>query len=176
MSKPHTKRVDKRPNRNKERAGAGKQNTSDVAQRNNSSSALRPLSWPLSDIVSLCAQNFIPANELALSSSELGNSQSRICGAWIEVLPTLINKREDYILHSAIRAFGTSILASGCDGRASVSEALEAQCEALHLLRGRIGQSNISSFNELAAAIMCLFLSEVRIIRPGTSSLLIRRL
>lgn len=147
-----------------------------MAWCDNIGSALRPLSWPLSDIVSLCAQNFIPANELSLSSSELANSQSRICGAWIEVLPTLVNKREDYILHSAIRAFGTSILASGSDGRATVSEALEAQCEALHFLRGRISQANTSSFNELAAAIMCLFLSEVRIMRLATSSLLIRRL
>jgi hypothetical protein len=121
----------------------------------------RPLSWPLCDIISLCAQNFVPAMELNQSSSDLTISRSRICGAWIEVLPALVGRGEAEYFNSAVKALGVSIAARGRDGRAPLSDALEAQCLALQLLREKIHTCSTSSFNEVAAATMCLFLSEV---------------
>ncbi|KAH7131061.1 N-terminal fungal transcription regulatory domain-containing protein [Dactylonectria macrodidyma] len=130
----------------------------------NSTSVTRALSWPLSDIVSLCAQNFVPESELVLSSSNPTISQSRICGSWIEVLPSLIEKAEHRdLLSSAIKALGVSIVARGRDGRAPVSDALEAQGRALQALQDAIRHCAAPSFNALAAAMMCLYLSETMI-------------
>ncbi|KAH8667685.1 hypothetical protein BGZ61DRAFT_461053 [Ilyonectria robusta] len=124
----------------------------------------RTLSWPLSDIISLCAQNFVPECELVFASSNPAVSQSRICGSWIEVLPSLIQKEEhQHLLSLAIKALGVSIVARGSDGRAPVSDALEAQCGALHALRDTIRHYTSSSFNALAAAMMCLYLSEMMV-------------
>ncbi|KAH7123214.1 N-terminal fungal transcription regulatory domain-containing protein [Dactylonectria estremocensis] len=124
----------------------------------------RALSWPLSDIISLCAQNFVPESELVLSSSNPAVSQSRICGSWIEVLPSLIEKEEhQYLLHSAIKALGVSILARGRDGRAPVSDALEAQGGALQALQDAIRHCAAPCFNALAAAMMCLYISEIMV-------------
>jgi hypothetical protein len=161
VSKPHAGKADGTGKRSIKREKAKKQRPPVTSLHANYRSILRPLSWPLRDIISLCAQNFIPASELCLSSSDPAITQSRICGSWVEVLPVLIDKGEKEYLNLAIRAFGASILASGCDGRAPVSDAVEAQCLALHSLQESIHQASASSFSEVAATIMCLFLSEV---------------
>lgn len=123
----------------------------------------QPYSWPLCDIVSLCAQNFIPASELSHLSIFPTASLSRICGAWIEVLPSLLgNTANNNLLTPAIKALGVSIVARGHNGLAPIPDALQAQCVALHTLQGNIRHTSDSSFNALAAAMMCLFLSEVR--------------
>lgn len=129
-----------------------------------------PLSWPLCDVISLCAQNFVPANELPILSSEPARSQSRICGAWVEVLPDLAGRKGNEYLHSAIRAFGVSILARGFGSCVPISDVLEAQCTALHALQKFIQHNSTSSFNEIAAAIMCLFLSEMLLPTASLSS------
>ncbi|KAH8800369.1 hypothetical protein F5884DRAFT_549580 [Xylogone sp. PMI_703] len=134
------------------------------------SSIVRPLSWPLCDVISLCAQNFIPENELSLSSNTSSLSQSRICGTWIEVLPSLAGNGGNEYLDSAIKALGISIVARGSEGRAPASDALEAQCSALQALQKNIKHASKSAFNELAAAIMCLFLSEMLLPTSSVSS------
>jgi hypothetical protein len=122
---------------------------------------VRPLTWPLRDIISLCIQNFVPSGELLRASSDPICTQSRICGSWVEVLPTLIGRAEDdYLLAPAIKAFGFSIAASGAAGRAPIPDALEAQCSALRVLQSTITNSKLS-FNALSSAIMCLCLSGV---------------
>lgn len=125
----------------------------------------RPLTWPLCDVVSLCVQNFIPASELPHLSSSTEPSLSRICGAWMEVLPSLVGTPDDRFLSPAIVALGVSIVAKGHNGWAPIPDAFEARCVALRNLHVHIQQGYNSSFNTLAASMMCLFLAEVRIWR-----------
>ncbi|KAH9240611.1 hypothetical protein K456DRAFT_1758677 [Colletotrichum gloeosporioides 23] len=125
----------------------------------------RALTWPLSDVLSLCVQNFVPANELGSMSSNSALSQSRICGAWVEVLPALVgaNGRHDGPLSSAIKALGISLIARGPSGRAPVHEAIAAHSSALKAVGRLIPHANDdpNKYDEISAAIMCLFLSEI---------------
>ncbi|KAF3797949.1 hypothetical protein GCG54_00003848 [Colletotrichum gloeosporioides] len=130
----------------------------------------RALTWPLSDVLSLCVQNFVPANELGSMSSNSALSQSRICGAWVEVLPGLIggDGRHDGPLSSAIKALGISLVARGPSGRAPVHEAIAAHSSALKAVGRLIPHANDdpNNYDEISAAIMCLFLSEVCSLGP----------
>ncbi|KAF4778324.1 hypothetical protein HER10_EVM0003112 [Colletotrichum scovillei] len=124
----------------------------------------RALAWPLSDVLSLCIQNFVPANELGSMSGTAKPSQSRICGAWVEVLPGIVGTdgRHDGPLSSAIKALGISLMARGPKGRAPVHEAIAAHSSALKAVGCLIPHANDdpNNYNEISAAIMCLFLSE----------------
>ncbi|KAK3989424.1 hypothetical protein QBC44DRAFT_350636 [Cladorrhinum sp. PSN332] len=84
-----------------------------------------------------------------------------MCCAWMEVLPSLLGTSHEYFLSPAIKALGISIVARGNNGRAPIPNALEARCAAMRTLRGAVGRENDSSFNALAASMMCLFLSEM---------------
>ncbi|KAG7428974.1 putative AC transposase [Fusarium oxysporum f. sp. raphani] len=98
-------------------------------------------------------------------------SLSRICGAWMEVLPSLLgNTANNNLLAPAIKALGVSIVARGHNGRAPIPDALQAQCVALHTLQGNICHTKDSSFNALAASMMCLFLSEILLPTSPTGS------
>ncbi|KAI3539241.1 hypothetical protein CABS03_12331 [Colletotrichum abscissum] len=125
----------------------------------------RALTWPLSDVLSMCIQNFVPANELGSMSSTSKPSQSRICGAWVEVLPGIVGTdgRHDGPLSSAIKALGISLMARGPKGRAPVHEAIEAHSSALKAVGYLIPRANDdpNNYTEISAAIMCLFLSEI---------------
>ncbi|KZL76342.1 C6 zinc finger domain protein, partial [Colletotrichum tofieldiae] len=121
------------------------------------------LTWPLNDVLSLCVQNFVPISELSSSTKYSGVSQSRICGAWIEELPELIGQGGDELLPCAIRALGTTLVARGRNGRAPISEAVQTQCLALNILQRTINIRGDSTHDRLAASIMCLYLSEVRV-------------
>ena len=127
------------------------------------STLARQLSWPVCDVVSLCAVNFIPASELSYVSNFTSTSLSRICGAWVGVLPSLLSTPDEDFLFPAVKALGMSIVARGHDGRAPISDALEARCSALNVLHTTIGRAPDRSFNSLAAAMMCLYMSEVGI-------------
>ncbi|CAI0645867.1 unnamed protein product [Colletotrichum noveboracense] len=97
-------------------------------------------------------------------SSNSALSQSRICGAWVEVLPALVgaNGRHDGPLSSAIKALGISLIARGPSGRAPVHEAIAAHSSALKAVGRLIPHANDdpNKYDEISAAIMCLFLSE----------------
>jgi hypothetical protein len=120
----------------------------------------RSLSWPLFDMISLLVQNFTPVG-YSSTSAVSALSPPRICGAWIEALPELASKGEhEHVLSSAIKAFATSILAQGCEGRAPVCDALRAYGLGLQSLRNGLRDQQKFS-NVFIAATMCLFLSEV---------------
>ncbi|KAF4821120.1 hypothetical protein CGCSCA5_v003582 [Colletotrichum siamense] len=97
-------------------------------------------------------------------SSNSAFSQSRICGAWVEVLPGLVGAdgRHDGPLSSAIKALGISLIARGPSGRAPVHEAIAAHSSALKAVGRLIPHANDdpNNYDEISAAIMCLFLSE----------------
>lgn len=126
----------------------------------------RPLAWPMSDVVSLCVQNFVPENETALiSPSGQRRSQSRICGAWVEVLPGLLDAcggGRCEALPSAVRALGMTLIARGRYARVPVAEAIEAHCLAIRNLHRELGAAGaLACDGRLVASVMCLFLSEV---------------
>lgn len=118
----------------------------------------RSLSWPLVDIISLCVQNFVPTSEL----SSLASFPSRICGQWVEALPSIATSavNQDQ-LREAVKSLGMSIVARGPQGRAPVSSAVEAYDVAVRAVRSCINHHNVEAFSTLAASIMCLYLSEV---------------
>ncbi|KAL3294851.1 n-terminal fungal transcription regulatory domain-containing protein, partial [Colletotrichum asianum] len=97
-------------------------------------------------------------------SSNSALSQSRICGAWVEVLPGLVGAdgRHDGPLSSAIKALGISLIARGPSGRAPVHEAIAAHSSALKAVGRLLPHANDdpNNYDEISAAIMCLFLSE----------------
>ncbi|KAF4890689.1 hypothetical protein CGCF415_v011885 [Colletotrichum fructicola] len=103
-------------------------------------------------------------------SSNSALSQSRICGAWVEVLPGLVGAdgRHDGPLSSAIKALGISLIARGPSGRAPVHEAIAAHSSALKAVGRLLPHANDdpNNYDEISAAIMCLFLSEVCIAGP----------
>ncbi|KAK3321722.1 hypothetical protein B0H66DRAFT_552522 [Apodospora peruviana] len=124
-----------------------------------------PPSWPLLDIISLVIQNFSPLGvyeRMGLVSADSGVSSQRICGAWVEALPELSrDERAERFLSPSIKTLAVSMLSRGHDGRAPISDALATRALAVSSLRyglqGRVG----SSSNIFAAAVMCLFLSEL---------------
>ena len=133
----------------------------------------KPLSWPLRDIVSLCAQNFVPFDSLT-TRTNVTLDVPRICGAWIEVLPSFLGDAAcEAFLSPAIKAFAMSILARGAGGLAPASDAFEAQGKALRQLRIALSSKNQSLFDMQATAMMCLFLSEVRAVIIGMEKLAI---
>lgn len=124
-----------------------------------------PLTWPLLDIISLVIQNFSPIEHLSKTGCASHTSKSsphRVCGAWVEALPELARDRQaELYLSPAIKTLAVSIVSRGKNGRAPVSDALEAQTIALSSIQSGLGQMMASNSNLLAAATMCLFLSEM---------------
>jgi len=120
------------------------------------------LSWPLRDVISFCVQNFIPVHEHPLLSEDPQRLQSRICGAWVEALPNLAVRSDLGPLSLAIKALGVTIATLGQTTRAPIPDALEAKCTALNTLQSAIRNNTISPSNELAATMICLFISEVK--------------
>ncbi|KAF5003864.1 hypothetical protein FDECE_9612 [Fusarium decemcellulare] len=138
--------------------------SSQVSSRNTEEFPLiTSLAWPLLDIISLVVQNFTPVGE----SPQFVPPQSsvvshRICGGWIGILPELAREtRADEFLSPAVKALAVSVLARGRDGRAPMADALAAHNLAMASLHEGLGGWAASAPNTVAAAIMCLFLSEM---------------
>jgi hypothetical protein len=119
----------------------------------------------LQDTLSLVAQNFLPANAL----KDLGvmapiAAPSRVCGSWIEVVPDLkTTGPHGMALSSSIRAFAVAIMSYSLPDAASTIDALAAHGSALSSLKQALTNRQGDGSNELSAAIMFLFLSEVRL-------------
>ncbi|KAH7119193.1 N-terminal fungal transcription regulatory domain-containing protein [Dactylonectria macrodidyma] len=167
---PTAKRDDRQNSRTKRKKLKQHADTTEQRALTPGLAPTRAICWPLRDVISFCVQNFAPASELPLLSDDPKVSQSRICGSWIEVLPELVGRGESNLLPLAIRALGASIAARGCDGWAPISDALEANCSALTTLQGALSRTRVSPSDELAAAVMCLFLSEKLLPTSNASS------
>jgi hypothetical protein len=117
------------------------------------------MALPLNHLITVIIRSYAP--DSVVSSFSGAPSQPRICGAWVEVLPELDGN--DETLSMAIAAFATSILDGGPTRRQSSNESFKAYGAALralhHALRGAQGKRFP---DELAAAVMCLLLAEVR--------------
>lgn len=129
------------------------------------------LAWPLLDVISLVVQNFSPLEvwdqDFSRHHGPATSSPQRICGAWVESLPALAREGlADAFLAPAVKTLAVAILARGQDGRAPVSDALNAHTSALAALRAGLIVDGVDMkvrSNMLAAATMCLYLSEVHL-------------
>jgi hypothetical protein len=93
-------------------------------------------------------------------------SQSRICGCWVEVLPTIVlnGESKDNVVPLAIRALYQSIVKKDRKGELD-SDYTESYAAALARLRTALPDSHSSQYVGFAVASMCLTLSEVCILR-----------
>lgn len=112
----------------------------------------------MTDMAEFVRTGYLP--EILNTLSDSGQDESRICGAWVEVLPKLPYLASDTsVLSKATRALATLInsqrsLSPTCD-----VESPRSYYDAIHTMRGDIAANGVSL--ELLPAIMCLTLVEV---------------
>lgn len=105
---------------------------------------------------------FVPRDKQRLSSLDWSTSQ--VCGAWVDILPRLVDRaRPDELVSSAVRAFGTAILDRSYLGRNKNFRSLEAYNSTLQQLRIALALPKPFFGIEKAAAIICLAMVEVRV-------------
>ncbi|KAM5515540.1 hypothetical protein FOXYSP1_02491 [Fusarium oxysporum f. sp. phaseoli] len=129
----------------------------------------RTPSTPFQDMVLLVMQNFMPEAEL-VGHSQNAPTQPRICGNWVEVLPMLSIGGQGQALPSSIICLAASISHLRQKSYSSYAMLLEKYGSAMRLLKKELAHphTDISSRDEVAAAIMCLTLTET--ILPTSST------
>ncbi|TQV91784.1 N-terminal fungal transcription regulatory domain-containing protein [Cordyceps javanica] len=124
----------------------------------------------VNDVLSLVARSFIPAWPTTEESPARLRSSSRICGAWIEKVPELgTTGYHGKALQDSIKAFGSAIVSQGALGAASTADALDAHGVALSSIRCALRRRQTTGPNELSAAIMFLFLTEILLPQASSS-------
>lgn len=120
--------------------------------------------------VDFIIRSYVPDEELELPGIISNEPRPRICGSWVEVLPSLSENTDSNIILAASKALSTSIMSRGFPGRVSGVDSTRNYLNALKLMRKELSTANISSDRELLASIMCLSLAEVR---PASNYLLL---
>ncbi|KAH7182191.1 hypothetical protein DER46DRAFT_587928 [Fusarium sp. MPI-SDFR-AT-0072] len=117
---------------------------------------------PLRGKVLLIMQSFMPEGELYVIHQNKP-TESRICGNWVEVLPTISSGGQGQALPSAIRCLAASISDFWQSSHSTRAEMLYKYGMAMRLLKGELERphTDISSQDEVAVAIMCLTLTEM---------------
>lgn len=95
-------------------------------------------------------------------NNDFSTKQPRICGAWVEVLPSLRSggSTSDLVLTTAVEALATSILAQKLNPNMDNVESFQSYELALRSLRKSVVVDRRFD-TELLASIMCLSLVEV---------------
>lgn len=125
----------------------------------------KTLSWQVNDVLSLVAQNFIPAQKTTLLHPKSLKTLSRICGSWIETVPQLsATGQQGIALQASMKAFAVAILSEKSPTSASTVDALVAHGTAIRSIHLALRNPRVTRPNELLAAIMFLLLSEVCLI------------
>lgn len=111
------------------------------------------------DFAAVILNCYIPVNHQACSISDTSTTQ--VCGAWVNILPTLVHKaHSSKLVTSAVRTLGSAILERTPDGNRIAFQNVEAYNSTLyHLKDALISPEQV--FLETAAAISCLAMSEV---------------
>jgi hypothetical protein len=120
---------------------------------------------PLQGKVLLIMQSFMPEGELYVINQNKP-TESRICGNWVEVLPTISSGGQGQALPSAIRCLAASISDFRQSSHSTRAEMLCKYGMAMRLLKGELERphTDISSQDEVAVAIMCLTLTDVSMV------------
>lgn len=113
----------------------------------------------MTDIAEFVRNGYLP--EILNTLSDSAHEESRICGAWVDVLPQLPCLASDAsVLSKATRALATLINSQRrCLPRTCDVESPQSYYDAIHTMRGHIAANGLSL--ELLPAIMCLTLVEV---------------
>lgn len=134
-----------------------------------------PTAWSvkyssLDDIINLIIFKYTPENELPWLSGGPTTLQSRICGNWVQVLPSLAGRgRHENLLAAAINSLGISILGKAQHQVTSPFQCFQAYSLALRALAFSIWKDGHSFSDEMTAAILCVAFTEV--CTPPTESL-----
>ncbi|TAQ91390.1 hypothetical protein B7494_g312 [Chlorociboria aeruginascens] len=116
----------------------------------------------LEEITASVVWHYTPECELPWLFTASSTSESRICGAWVEVLPSITGHGcNEQVLPSAIKAFAVSILNKGLGHGLWKSDAIQAYGSALRALNKGLLAAMKTHRLELAAAIMCMALAEL---------------
>lgn len=92
---------------------------------------------------------------------------SQVCGAWVEILPSLVAKAQPGELISlATRAFGAAILDKSQTGKSIGFRSSEAYIATLHELKKAVLSLESCLRVETAAAIACLAMAELLLPTP----------
>ncbi|PGH03467.1 hypothetical protein GX51_04041 [Blastomyces parvus] len=127
----------------------------------------QPLSSPIDkanrdELIALIVRAYVPEDEMPYMSNNSDNKQSRICGAWVEALPELSSQTEpDSILSVAIKALASSLMGNTPQEEGEVLHHAQDYHRAIKALRKSLYSTSHPSHSELAAAIMCLSLTEL---------------
>jgi hypothetical protein len=138
-------------------------------EHSNSQASYLPaaLGMPEHVAAGLCAQHFLPEARLLGFSEVKSLPTSHVCGAWIELLPTLLSNP----LYADVVSPPTKVLASSIAARISSSplstpDMPQLQCDALRIIYRTLVSNTEVTFIHLVAAVMCLFLAEVSMSDP----------
>ncbi|KAF2798721.1 hypothetical protein K505DRAFT_296009 [Melanomma pulvis-pyrius CBS 109.77] len=148
-------------------------NTSPTVRKNNRSmvnicplhlrrcSISRPVGLATSEeYTAVILRCFVPRDKQRLSSHDWSTSQ--VCGAWVDILPRLVDRaRSEKLVSSAVRAFGSAILDRNSLGENKNFRSLEAYNSTLQQLRVALALPKPFFGIEEAAAIICLAMVEL---------------
>ncbi|KAF7593561.1 hypothetical protein BBP40_011181 [Aspergillus hancockii] len=108
------------------------------------------------------SQSYIPRDEISLLRGYPGEAQSRVCGLWVEVLPTFNNTHDpNGTLSTAVESLFTSIVSHGPGKPKLDLDPTQAYYKAIHILRKSFSVPGHHFTAEFAAAVMCLCLTEL---------------
>ncbi|KAH7118020.1 hypothetical protein B0J11DRAFT_537302 [Dendryphion nanum] len=112
------------------------------------------------EFTAVILNSFVPGDQLNQSSFD--STTSQVCGAWVEILPSLVAQAQPGGLISlATRAFGTAILDRSHEGKSKGFRSSEAYIATLHELKKALLTWKSSLSIETAAAIVCLAMAEL---------------
>lgn len=102
-----------------------------------------------------------------IGDNSLVSLNSRMCGAWVTLLPELFAKSATRagVLCIGARALGTAISGRLEKDESLIAESLDLVCRGLRALRELLISQEGASDVEVLSASMCLKITEVRYIR-----------
>ncbi|KAJ5624890.1 hypothetical protein N7510_001199 [Penicillium lagena] len=114
------------------------------------------------DQIAILVKNYVPEDEIPYIKDCPDDKQSRICGAWVEALPTLSNQtNQDSVLPAAIESLATSLMHQNPQRNGHIIDSTHSYHKAIQALRHGFDATDCPFHAEFAAAIMCLSLTEV---------------
>ncbi|KAH7370339.1 hypothetical protein BKA65DRAFT_15226 [Rhexocercosporidium sp. MPI-PUGE-AT-0058] len=122
-------------------------------------------------LIQVIIENFAPSHEISLvhvGDHSPVSLNSRMCGAWVTLLPELFAKSATGagVLCIGARALGTAISGRLREDESLISESLELVCRGLKALREVLNSHEEVPDVEVLSASMCLKITEVLL---GTS-------
>lgn len=112
------------------------------------------------DFAAVILSCYLPVSRQYCSISDTSTTQ--VCGAWVSILPTLVDSAQSSkLVTSAVRTLGVAVLARTPEGNRIAFQNLEAYGSTLYYLKDAL-LSTRQCFLETLTAISCLAMSEVR--------------